>query len=76
MTLCTSLLDRICVAIHPTQRGSGFAGVGHFVRQLREKERIFRFKLERRGSSLPLNLVERLSALLMSGTQAESQLFS
>ena len=75
VTVRTSLLGRICTAVHPTQRGSSFAGVRHFVRQLREKKRISRSKLDRRGPSLPLNFMERLSALLRSGIQAESQLF-
>lgn len=76
MTVCTSFLEQICRTIHPPLWESGFAGVGHFVRQLKKKERIFRSKLERRGPSLPLNLVERLSALLNSGILAELQLLS
>lgn len=69
-------LEQICIAAHPTLPESGFAGVGHFVRQLKKKERIFRSKLERRGPSLPLNLVERLSALFKSEILAELQLLS
>lgn len=76
VTVCTSLLEQICIAIHPPLWETGFAGAGHFVRQLKKKERIFRSKLERRGPSLPLNLVERLSALLKSGILAELQLLS
>lgn len=76
MPVCTSFLEQICIAIHPTLWESGFAGAGHSVRQLTKKERIFRSKLERRGPPPPLNLVERLSALLKSGILAELQLLS